>query len=57
MKNSGSEAFRKTTRLRIAKRSAESPVALQMMKKWALWRGRPPPKRKKEQEAEEEPVM
>jgi hypothetical protein len=30
---------------------------LQRSKHWTLWRGRPPPKRKKEQEAEEEPVM
>jgi hypothetical protein len=26
-------------------------------KSWTLWRGRPPPKRKKEQEVEEESVM
>jgi hypothetical protein len=51
------EVFERTTRLEIAKRSAGSPVALRMIKKWTQWRGRPPPKRKKEQEAEEEPVM
>jgi hypothetical protein len=41
--------FRKTTRLGIAKRIAGSVVALQRIKKWTLWRGRPPPKRKKKQ--------
>jgi hypothetical protein len=41
----------------IAKRIARSPVVLQMIKKWTEWRGRPPPKRKKEQEAEEEPII
>jgi hypothetical protein len=41
--------FRKTTRLGIAKRVAGSPIALQMIKKWTLWRVRPPPKRKKKQ--------
>jgi hypothetical protein len=41
----------------IAKRSAGSPFALQMIKKGTQWRGRPPPKRKKEQEVEKEPVM
>jgi hypothetical protein len=28
-----------------------------MIKKWTQWRGRPPPKRKKGQEAEEGPVI
>jgi hypothetical protein len=41
----------------ITKRIAGSPVALQMIKQWTPWRGRPPPKRKKQQEAKEEPVM
>jgi hypothetical protein len=41
--------FRKTTRLGIAKRIAGSPVALQRIKKWTLWRGRPPPKQNKQQ--------
>jgi hypothetical protein len=34
-----------------------SYVASWNIKSWTLWRGRPPPKQKKEQEAEEEPVM
>jgi hypothetical protein len=53
----GKEVFERTTRLGIPKRSAGSPVALRMIKKWTQWRGKTPPKRKKEQEAEEEPVM
>jgi hypothetical protein len=48
----GKEVFKRTTRLGIAKRSEGSPVALRMIKKWTQWRGRPPLKRKKEQEAE-----
>jgi hypothetical protein len=40
--------FRKTTRLGIIKRLAGFPVALQRNKKWTLWRGRPPLKRKKQ---------
>jgi hypothetical protein len=41
--------FMKTTKLRIAKRIAGSPIGLQRIKKWTLWRGRPPPKHKKKQ--------
>jgi hypothetical protein len=33
--------------LEIVKRIAGSPVPLQKGKVWTLWRGRPPPKRKK----------
>jgi hypothetical protein len=51
------KVFERTKRLGIVKRSAGSHVALRMIKKWTQWRGRSPPKRKKEQEAEEEPVM
>jgi hypothetical protein len=47
-RNTGSEAFRKTTRLGIVKRIAGSPVAVRIIKKWTLWRCRPPPKRKKQ---------
>jgi hypothetical protein len=41
------EIFRKTRRLEVAKRNARSTVEMQKMKDWNLWRGRPPPKRKK----------
>jgi hypothetical protein len=37
--------------------SGGSYVASRNIKRWNLWRGRPPPKRKKEQGAEEGPVM
>jgi hypothetical protein len=45
------------TRLEIARQNAGSPVGLYDIEHWTLWMGRPPPKRKKEREAEEEPVM
>jgi hypothetical protein len=48
MRNSN-EIFWKSIGLGFGKRAAGSPVALQRIKKWTLWRGRPPPKRKKEQ--------
>jgi hypothetical protein len=41
--------FRKTMRLGITKQIAGSHVALQRIKKWTLWRGRPPSKQKKKQ--------
>jgi hypothetical protein len=39
--------FTKTARLEIAKRIIGSSVGLRQDKDWTLWRGRPPPKRKK----------
>jgi hypothetical protein len=33
-------------RERIAKQVVRTPSGLRRIKKWALWRGRPPPKRK-----------
>jgi hypothetical protein len=39
--------FTKTTRMDIAKRMVRSTVGLTKIKNWILWRGRPPPKRKK----------
>ncbi|PNF39393.1 hypothetical protein B7P43_G13216 [Cryptotermes secundus] len=37
-------------------RRHEEPPKKEMTKDWTLWRGRPPPKRKKRLQAEEEPV-
>jgi hypothetical protein len=51
------KTYEKMTGLEIAKQIAGSPVGLRRSKHWTLWRGRPPPKRKKEQEVEEESVM
>jgi hypothetical protein len=48
IRNSGNKVFRRTMRLGIAKRIAGSPVAVQKIKKWTLWKGRPPPIRKKQ---------
>ena len=48
--------LRRTARLQDAKRVAGSSVSLRQHKDWTLWRGRPPPKRKKTQGTEEEPV-
>jgi hypothetical protein len=53
MRNSSNEVFGKTNGLGFGKRAAGSPVALRKFQNWASWRGRPPPKRKKEQETEE----
>jgi hypothetical protein len=48
--------FTKTTRLEIAKRMVRSTAGLQKIRKCILWQGKPPPKRKKKQRIEEEPV-
>jgi hypothetical protein len=42
------ETFRKTVELEIAKQTGRTSIALLKMKDKALWRGQPPPKRKKE---------
>jgi hypothetical protein len=47
----------KTTRLEIAERITRSTVGVRKIKCWALWRGRPPPKRKEKRRVEREPVM
>jgi hypothetical protein len=47
MRNRINEVFGETNGLWFGKRAAGSPVALRRRKKWALCRGRPPPKRKK----------
>jgi hypothetical protein len=39
--------FGKTIVLEIVKRIAESPIGLRKVRDWTLWRGRPPPKQKK----------
>jgi hypothetical protein len=49
--------LKKTLELRFTKQADEMNSGLQRSKHWTLWRGRPPPKRKKGQEAEEQPVM
>jgi hypothetical protein len=41
------KTYEKMTGVEIAKRIAGSPVTLQKNKDWTLWRGRPPPERKK----------
>jgi hypothetical protein len=50
-------SFGKTTRWEIAKLIVRSTVGLQTINIWTLWRGRPPPKRKKGPHTEQEPVM
>jgi hypothetical protein len=49
------EIFRKSRKLEVAKQTARSTVEMQKMKDWTLWRGRPPPKRKKKLQIQEEP--
>jgi hypothetical protein len=39
--------FEKTFRLQITKREDGSSVGLLKVRNWMLWRGQPPPKRKK----------
>jgi hypothetical protein len=53
----GIELLGKSIGLGFGKRAAGSLVALRKIENRTLWRGRSPLKRKKEQEAEEEPVM
>ncbi|PNF25369.1 hypothetical protein B7P43_G10918 [Cryptotermes secundus] len=42
---------------RFATQVVGTANGLRRIRKWTLWRGRPPPKRKKEQGTEEEPVI
>jgi hypothetical protein len=46
-----------TLELEFLKRALGMSIGLQQMRNWTLWRGRPPPKRKKEPHTEQEPVM
>jgi hypothetical protein len=50
------KTYYETVREKIAKRIVGSFVGLRQNKDWNLWRGRPPPRRKKTLQAEEEPV-
>jgi hypothetical protein len=50
------KTYEKMTGVEIAKQIAGSTVTLQKNKNWTLWSGRPPAKRKKVQEVEEESV-
>jgi hypothetical protein len=49
--------FYEILREKIPKHVVETSSSLQEMRNWTLWRGRPPPKRKKEPHTEQEPVM
>jgi hypothetical protein len=51
------QAFGKTTGLNFEERVSRSTVGLRRIRKWTLWRGRPPQKRKNKFQAEREPVM
>jgi hypothetical protein len=51
------KVYRKITGLEIVKQIARSHVALRRVKDWTRWKGRPPPKRKKRRQTEQEPVM
>jgi hypothetical protein len=51
------EVFGKAIGLQFRKRAARSSVMLRNTKNWTLWRGQPPPKRKKRLHTEQEPVM
>jgi hypothetical protein len=42
-----SEIYRKIIRQEVVKRAPEMSTGLLKMRNWALWRGRPPPKRLK----------
>jgi hypothetical protein len=48
-KKEPNRTYRKTTGLEIEKRIVGSHISLRQDKDWTLWRGRPPPKRKKQQ--------
>jgi hypothetical protein len=50
------EIYWKTFRLEIVKRAAGTSSGLGRIMNWTLWRGRPPPKRKKGLQVEREPV-
>jgi hypothetical protein len=49
----GNEIVRKSIGLEFKKRTTGMSNGLQKVKDWALWRGRPPPKRKKKLHTEQ----
>jgi hypothetical protein len=50
------EPYRQMTRHETTKQITESPVPSHNIKNWNLWRCQPPPKWKRKQQIEEEPV-
>jgi hypothetical protein len=56
-KRESTKIYRKNTGLEIIKEIARSLVALRKVQDWTRWKGRPPPKRKKRRQIEQEPVM
>jgi hypothetical protein len=46
-KRTTSGTYRKTIKLEVVKRVTEMSTGLLKMQNWTLWRGRPPPKQKK----------
>jgi hypothetical protein len=46
------KTVRHTFGLEVAKQTVELSIRLQKMSDWTLWRGRPPPERKRQQEPE-----
>jgi hypothetical protein len=51
------KTFYEISRGKIEKRAPGMSIGLRQGRNWTLWRGRPPPKRKKEPHREQEPVM
>jgi hypothetical protein len=49
--------YRATIGTKMVKQVVGTSRRLRKIRKWVLWRGRPPPKRKKEFQVEREPVM
>jgi hypothetical protein len=49
--------YRTTIGMKMVKQVVGTSRRLRKIRKWVLWRGRPPPKRKKECQVEREPVM
>jgi hypothetical protein len=51
------EIDRKVFEPQLVKRATTMCSGLRRVQDWTLWRGRPPPKRKKRQQTEQKPVM
>jgi hypothetical protein len=51
------EDFKKTLELDFMKRACGMSSGIQKIKKWTLWRGKPPLKQKKKLQIQEEPVI
>jgi hypothetical protein len=49
--------YRTNIGMKMVKQVVRTSSRLRKIRKWVLWRGRPPPKRKKEFQVEREPVM